>query len=286
MIRRATGWGWRIGLLAACALALYYRQQAAVTRDNLAAVEAQTRQARALFQRALNSKPAVVTRPASNQADLALLYQAVEQAAAKREARLRQLETTLQNKEAFIAALQQAASNRPAETAPRPTRAWLDDLRQSDPRQYAAILQRRELARQETQLAFAEKADFFRARDPSAFSEEERAEYEEVAQLLDETWLLAERLRAAPPAEERRAVWQALRDNLRDLEPVLEAERSKTWYNLGRQLGYADDDAVAFAEYLNRIVELTSMQAVYRSLRAGAWDTGRAPTAAATTPPP
>lgn len=50
---------------------------------------------------------------------------------------------------------------------------------------------------------------------------------------------------------------------------MLLTERSKEWYDLGIQLGYKDADALAFMNYLNKVIDLTDMQSIYRDMRSG-----------------
>ena len=196
---------------------------------------------------------------------------AAKQAAMERQNRIRQLEAALHNKDAFILSLQQAATNRPADPSwfRRRPQARLDDLKQTNPQQYEVIVQRREQMRQEIQTSFAEKEAYFGNSDPSDMSEEEQAEYQRMTQLLDETRRLTEQMRTGLPPNERQAVIQALQQNRSELAPMLDAARSKEWFNLGVQLGYNEDEAQAFGNYINKIIDLTSMQSIYRSMRAG-----------------
>ena len=39
--------------------------------------------------------------------------------------------------------------------------------------------------------------------------------------------------------------------------------------DLGVQLEYTGDEALVFKDYLNQIIDLTSMQSIYRSMRGG-----------------
>ena len=95
---------------------------------------------------------------------------------AERDALIRQLESAVRERDARLLSLQQTATNRPADS-PRRQRgpqAWLDELRQNNPEQYAAITNRREQVRQAAQTSLAEKADYFRARNLSDMSEEDQ----------------------------------------------------------------------------------------------------------------
>ena len=217
--------------------------------------------------------------PASQQSGDAQAEHADEHAAAKREARIRELEAALQNKDALILTLQQAATNSPADTSRsrRRQQSWLDEMQQSNPQRYAAFTNRREQVQQAVQMSLAEKAAYFRDRDPSAMSEEDQVDYQAMSQLIDETGRLTELLRTDLPAADRRVVMQTLHQDRHELEPLLESARAKEFINLGLQLGHNDDDAQAFGEYLNKVIDLTSLQSIYRTMRTGAMDGRRSP---------
>ena len=90
-----------------------------------------------------------------------------------------------------------------------------------------------------------------------------------MTQLLDSTALLTEQLRTELPSDDRRTVMQTLRENMRELNPLLESERSREWYSLGLQMGYKEDEAVVFGDYVNKIIDRTPMESIFRGMRAG-----------------
>lgn len=175
----------------------------------------------------------------------------------------------LEKKDAIIFLLQQAATNAPAESqrAQRRMQARWEDLKQTNPQQYEAITNRRAQARQDMAASLAEKAEYLKAGDTSAMTGEEREQYQRMTELLNETRLLTEQLQTESPDVDRRAIMQTLHKNMRELEPLLSAERSREWYNLGLQLGYQEADAKAFGDYLNKVIDLTSLQSMFRNRR-------------------
>jgi len=266
-----------LGMFLSCGVAAYYRQQALEFRGNLAVFENLKKQSR-------ESRPATNMIPATMKTDSGRsnqLFMAVEM-----ESRIHELEAALQNKDVLIASLQQAATNRLANLPRSSSRlqAWLDDLKQNNPRQYAAVTQRWEQARLAAQTSFAEKEAYLQARDQDAMSEDEQGAYQQMTQLLNETWRLADLLQTGADPAERRLAMQTLRQNMRQLAPMLLAERSKEWYNLGLQLGYKDADALAFSEYLNKVIDLTDMQSIYRNMRSGTYMPQNPATSSASAP--
>ena len=119
----------------------------------------------------------------------------------------------------------------------------------------------------------AKKAAYFLDRDVDTMTEDEAAEYTHMMDLLTETLALTDRLQSDLPRDERREAMHDFRHNLRDLAPMLENERGYEFYQIGKDLGYTDDAAESFATYLTEVVDLTSVQSIFRnSMREmGGW---------------
>jgi hypothetical protein len=93
-------------------------------------------------------------------------------------------------------------------------------------------------------------------------TEEQQAAHDRMLELLDDTWELSVKLQADLPLDERRSAMRALRDNVVELEPLLEAERNREFYELGRVAGYDEAGAVRFTEYLTNVLQRTSLQSL------------------------
>ncbi|MBU0678295.1 MAG: hypothetical protein KJ626_09250 [Verrucomicrobia bacterium] len=148
-------------------------------------------------------------------------------------------------------------------------RDWLDRIKEEDPERYQEILKQREESRQRMREGFAKKAAHFLDRDKSSMSEDEAAEYQHMLTLLDRTWSLAEQLRGDIPREDRRPLMHEMRDNIVELTPMLDAQRDREFYEIGLDFGYAEDEAVQFVEYLNGIVDVTSMRSFFENMHRG-----------------
>ncbi len=188
------------------------------------------------------------------------------------------LEAALHEKDQMLLASQRAQTNDRPSRADRPPdrRRWLDDLKNNDPQAYEEFLARREESRRRMNESLARKSAFFLNRDTSTLSEEEQAAYGNMLTLLDETWRAAEQLQADLPREERRELRRTLFRNVRELSPMLEAERDVELYNLGRTAGYTEEEAGAFADYVSELIDLTSLDGIFRNMgpRAGFWGDG------------
>ena len=193
--------------------------------------------------------------------------------------RVNRLQEQLAEKDRQIAALRQAAqaAPEPAATHPpaeerRPGRdrgAWLEEIKQTDPQRYEEIQARRQEARQRRQRSIAEQANYYLNRDTAKMDEPARAEYERMLGLLDETWRLSEQMQSDLSWEERRPLMRTLRENMDELAPLMEAERDRTFFEIGQDFGYTESEARDFAEYLNGIIEVTSMRTLFGGMHGG-----------------
>ena len=60
-----------------------------------------------------------------------------------------------------------------------------------------------------------------------------------------------------------------MHENVDELTPLMEAERDRTFYEIGRDFGYTEDEAQDFVEYLNGIIEVTSMRTIFGGMHGG-----------------
>lgn len=188
----------------------------------------------------------------------------------EQDGRIEELEELVRIQESRIAALQgQRRMDRSSEDpdeAPEPRRDrtnWMEALRESDPDRYAEIAQRREAYQRRVQDSFARKAAHFLHRDVDQLSDTEREEHEILLGLLGETWQLSERLQESDLSrEERSQLRRELMENARTLRPILEEERDREFYELGRQLGYDEGGAGEFVDYINDMLEITSFGSI------------------------
>ena len=196
--------------------------------------------------------------------------------------RIRRMQTQLDEKDRLIASLQKTAAAAPASagtvsTNPpaeerRPWRnrgAWLEELKQTDPKRYEEIQTRREEARQRTRRSIAEQATYYLDRDTAKMDETERTEYERLLGLLDETWRLAEKMQSELPGEDRHVLMQTMHENMNELEPLMATERTRAFSEIGRNFGYTASEAQDFADYLDGIIEATSVRTLFGGMRPG-----------------
>jgi hypothetical protein len=184
--------------------------------------------------------------------------------------KLQSLQSALEQKELLIADLQRQTNRPPPDRQWRNPTNWMEQLKKDDPKRYEEMVKAREEARQKVNRSFAEKADYLLKRDKSKLSEEEQAQHEQMVSLLNDTWLMAEKLRTDNlPREERFEAMRTMRDNMRTLEPMMDKERDRALYDVGKQVGYTDKAAQDFVQYMNDLIEVTSMRDIYQNMRRG-----------------
>lgn len=189
--------------------------------------------------------------------------------------RIQELELALQQRDEELERLRARfrpieAARREAEEPPQDRRAWLEDLQTEDPERYEQIVRRREEMRQRVNDSFARKAAHFLYRDTGNMDEMEFEEYEHMLGLLSDTWRLAEQMQN--PELERSERWEIGREvmaNVRELTPMLEAERDREFYELALQLGYDESSAIDFVDYINDMIEVSTFGSIWRGQRGG-----------------
>jgi len=151
---------------------------------------------------------------------------------------------------------------------------WLEELKTTDPERYREIVERREQGRQAAKYQIAKRAAHFLSKDRSMLNEEERDQRELMLSLLEESLTITEKIRSDMPEPERREMSRMLRDNLRELYPLLDVERERELMQLGLDMGYPEADAADFVLLVNDILDMTSVSSIFRdSMRQmGGWD--------------
>ncbi len=200
--------------------------------------------------------------------------------------RLRELEETLAEREAQLAALQEepqpaedwqpmatpttataAESERPERERPE-RRDRMAELRENDPERYEQMMEQRAAFRQRVQDGFARQTAHFLYRDRDHMSAEEQQTYDYMLGLLGETWQLADRAQDAELSrEERREMSQRLMQNTRELRPLLAEQRDREFHQMALQLGYDNTGAVEFVDYINEMIDMTTLSGPWMGRR-------------------
>jgi hypothetical protein len=251
-----------LALAGTVGVAVLYRAEAIQARNQLLAVTGELNRLRGTPKARIRPEPA----PAIGEPEARPTAEPDSTDPEGLLAQIQELELVLQKQDSAIAA-QTAAATAPSGTGPLPPRPqdWMEDLKKSDPARYEELIRRREQARQEAQVAFAERTDFFLNRAESSRSEEDRQTYRQIAQIVDSTWQMMELLRTDLPGDQRREMMSAVRDNLRTLQPMLTAERNREWQRLSLEMGGTDSDAKALSDRINQVLRVTSTHNLFRN---------------------
>jgi len=246
-------------------LAFYHNHQMSslqLQRNLLATEQADLLRQRAADSAVKTAEVAMEEAPAAKEVEASAEYDELA-------LRMGELQMELHQKDQIILALKYQVTNQvPTENyKPQARGDWLEDLKQNDPERYEEIIKRREEARDRMRDGFARKAAELIQRDTSGMTLQEVEEYELMLQVLDEAWLLSERIRADMPQEKRRELRREMRETMHTLSPMMYNERSRQFYMLGIDFGYNENEAVEFVEYLNAIVELTSLRSIWHGNR-------------------
>ncbi|WP_372796216.1 hypothetical protein [Pontiella sp.] len=176
---------------------------------------------------------------------------------------LTMLKTQLAEKEARLAALADGNGGREDRRRGDGEReSWEDRIarmKEEDPEGYAKMLEERSDRQQRMRYTLAERTATFMDLDTSTMSEEELTNHEQLVAIMAQVWEMTEQFQDPEAAPDREA-FREMRDLAREVQPLLEAERTVMFKQLGTELGYEGEDAAAFAAYADEIIEATSMR--------------------------
>lgn len=279
------------GVIATCllmmsGLAAFYHQRASTARVQLQRARGDVVELRERLQRQPPNAPDVVLAynldvPAAPGESHVVVSPPAE---GDPDDRIRTLELEVQEKDRRIAALQADATIRVSSSVTRPDpQAWIEHFKTRDPEGYKAFQKRREEQHQAVTDAFARQAAHLLSNDAADMDEAQQAERQLMLQLVNETWRLAEKIHTEPESGERWTLMRTMRENLDTLSPMLDAERNRVFRQVGLESGYSDADAQIFVDYLNEVIDATSIRPLQRALRRGR-PGGGGPPAAVSTP--
>lgn len=173
------------------------------------------------------------------------------------------LRARLQEKDDLIARLS-AQTNRPDRNrgprSPEDMQARMEELKKTDPKRYEEMMARRNEFQQNMQNAFSQRAATLLDRDTSKMSQEELAQYQNMLNLMNTTWKLSEQMTSSDlSSEERRELWQTMRETTDELRPLLDNERNQRFTELALSSGYSESEAATFTQYINDTISATSL---------------------------
>lgn len=170
------------------------------------------------------------------------------------------LKRQLAEKEAQIRELQ-SITDRPVQRATDVRQSFGDrmaQMRVEDPEAYAELMQRREERQQEMSYNIDDRTATFMDLDTSKMTNAELANHELLIAKMAQLWEINEQFQNPEAERDREAMWEMMAI-ARDVQPLLEAERSVMFKQFGADLGYEGKDAEVFAAQIEAILETTGM---------------------------
>ena len=151
----------------------------------------------------------------------------------------------------------------------------LEELKKSDPERYKQIRERMQSFTRRMGTAIADQEAFLTKMDLAGMSSEQAENHDHVLELLQITRELTSKINEDPDGEDVPELRRELFTNMKALGGVLETEREMALQEMGRSLGYAEEEARQFSDYVKYVYDMTSM----RSL----WSRAKPPTRASQT---
>ena len=150
----------------------------------------------------------------------------------------------------------------------------IKNLKENDPEAYKKEKERQDRVRNRIADALWEQKQFVEAIDPSTLSEDFRLNHEALLSKLQKINTQMAEVIEDPDSQD---AWKTRREMFglfMAAVPMLEKERQIVLYDLGRSIGYSDDDASVFADTVEYINEMTSPRLIMKTLRESHKDEG------------
>ncbi len=173
-----------------------------------------------------------------------------------------------------VVELEQALAERPAEPLPsvaqpgeanlpeRPRRQSfserLEQMKREDPEQYAEMQKRREEFRQSMEQRAQERATFIATVETKNMTDEQRENHEKLLETVARVNELTAQMGQAD-GERSADLRHEMGETMHALGELYGAERRYLFEETARAIGYEGDQASAFAEHLQTIIDNTSM---------------------------
>jgi len=187
------------------------------------------------------------------------------------------LQALVAHRDQTITQLRDQLNNLESRPAPeRKSRAerrkeYMEKLKAENPAKYREELQRRE-EREQRRADFRERISthldsqisYFSDIDVASLPEELQENHQKILDTLGEFQAMMNK-EGERTREERREMF----GKMRGLREAFETERAVLLYDVGRNLGYNDDDAWVFVEHVHQITDMTSVGGMFRGGRGG-----------------
>jgi hypothetical protein len=131
------------------------------------------------------------------------------------------------------------------------------------PEQQAEIRQRMQETSTRMQENLQRQHEFFTSLDAAGMSDEQRQNHEKLVSTLAETDQLMAQLQNNPDPETAGQLRRQLFENIGATRDLLNSERQYALVEFARKLNYPDAEAQQFAQYVEYVIDMTSMQRMF-----------------------
>lgn len=144
----------------------------------------------------------------------------------------------------------------------RPQRESFTDrmakMKEEDPEGYAEMIKSRTERQQSMRYDLAERTTTFMDLDTELMTAEERDNHNLLLEKMSTIWTLTDQFQD-PEAQPDREAMGELFSAVREARPLMEQERSTMFRQLGEEAGYQGEEAQAFADYVEDVIETTTI---------------------------
>lgn len=148
---------------------------------------------------------------------------------------------------------------------------YMEKLKETDPERYEKMMKEDELRRKQWQEAskrfeslIVDQNKFLKELDTSRLTEEQQERVGKMIAAVGKMNELSEKIAATEDQEERRNLERQRFEAVRDAAGGFEAAREAALDDLGKRLGYSDEEGKQFSDYVNYIYDMTSMGRMFR----------------------
>lgn len=131
-------------------------------------------------------------------------------------------------------------------------------LQRDDPARYEEMKKRREAFRERVQQQADERTEFLQKINTTGMTDEQRANHEKLIATAEQVRVLMAQMASLPP-DQAGTVRQQLGELYGSIPELYEQERRYLLEQTGRAMGYADGETGQFADYIQQIVDQTSI---------------------------
>ena len=147
-------------------------------------------------------------------------------------------------------------------------------MKEEDPEGYEEMIAERMERRERMRYGLAERTASFMDLDTSRMTEDELANHEQLVEKMALVWELTDQF-PDPEAPPDREIMREMFGLMREVQPLLDQERTVMIKQLGSDLGYEGREAEEFAAYVEEIIDITSMRSPFSGGRRRGGDQGR-----------